>query len=215
MEGFIMTTTTSRRAVLAGIATAPALAAPALPLSEPDPIFAILKEHPPLLAEHWEAARRLDEAEGDTAERRPCPLVAWRNYSHIGGSEIERARDEFLALPGVDPKQIEREYREAKAREVAKEQDLEDWYVRNGLAELKAKSEKSWEAQKTALLALLTTRPTTIAGMIALLDHVAAHSGEDAENRGDDILDYVGTEEAVENFYRHLADSLRAIGSAS
>jgi hypothetical protein len=42
----------SRRAVLAGIATAPALAAPALALSGPDPIFALIQAHRAALAAH-------------------------------------------------------------------------------------------------------------------------------------------------------------------
>lgn len=40
-----MQRTTSRRAVLAGIATVPALAAPALAMSGPDPIFAAIELH--------------------------------------------------------------------------------------------------------------------------------------------------------------------------
>ena len=41
----MQTKNTTRRAVLAGIATAPALAAPALALSGPDPIFAAIEQH--------------------------------------------------------------------------------------------------------------------------------------------------------------------------
>jgi hypothetical protein len=32
-------------------------------------------------------------------EPRPFTLIAWRKYSAIGYSEIERAREEFLAEP--------------------------------------------------------------------------------------------------------------------
>jgi hypothetical protein len=45
--------------------------------------------------------------------RRPCPLIAWRNYSMIGGSEIDRARREFIR-DGEDSELIEQEYRDAK-----------------------------------------------------------------------------------------------------
>jgi hypothetical protein len=215
----MQTKTTTRRAVLAGIATAPALAAPALALTSagPDPIYAAIEAHPRLMAKMFEAWRRLDEAEGDTEERRPCPLVAWRNYSHIGGSEIERAREEFLELPGVDPKKIEQEYRSAKAREKAKQQNLRDWYKRNGMADLKAEADRAGEAESAALLAVFTTRPTTVAGMAALLDYAAAQSGQYAKDHGTYIFDR--TDEAVskagEDFYQHLAESLRAIGAAS
>jgi hypothetical protein len=44
--------TIHRRAVLAGIATAPALAAPALALSGPDPIFAAIERHRAAYAAH-------------------------------------------------------------------------------------------------------------------------------------------------------------------
>jgi hypothetical protein len=44
-EKIAMSKSHSRRAVLAGIATAPALAAPALALSGPDPIFAAIERH--------------------------------------------------------------------------------------------------------------------------------------------------------------------------
>jgi hypothetical protein len=209
----------SRRAVLAGIAAAPALAAPALALSgaEPDPIYGFLEEHPRLRDRMFEACRSLNDVEEATEERWPCPLVAWRKYSHIGFSEIERARDEFLALPGIDPEIIEQEYREVKADERAKQQALVDWYKRNGMAELKAEQARAVEAERTALLALLTTRPTTIAGLIALLEYAAENSGEHGEREGTDMFNRSckAISKAGEDFYRHLADSLRAIGDVS
>ena len=133
---------TSRRAILAGIAATPAVAVPAL-ATEPEPVFAVLAEYVRCRDAYFSASARLDEAEGQTTERRPIPLIAWRNYSHIGCSEIDRVREEFLAAPDADAEQIEREYREAKATERAAQQAEEDWYVRNGLAELKAESGKA------------------------------------------------------------------------
>ena len=68
----------------------------------------------------------------------------------------------------------------------------------------------SWNAYKAedaALLALLTTQPTTIAGAAALLDHAAAARGIGIFDRTNEAIGA-----ASENFYRHLADSLRAIG---
>jgi hypothetical protein len=130
----------SRRAVVAGIAAAPTLAAPALALNEPDPIF---------------------------------------------------------------------------ASERSKEQAEEDWYQRNGMAELKAAAGTATIAEERALLALLTIRPTTIAGMAALLDYATAHSGENGEREGTDIFDHEAINKAGEGFYRHLAYSLRTIGAVS
>jgi hypothetical protein len=45
-----------------------------------------------------------------------------RNYSAIGGQEIDDRRKEFLNQPGADRKQVEKEFRDAKAREAAAEQ---------------------------------------------------------------------------------------------
>jgi hypothetical protein len=165
----------------------------------------------------YEAGSQLNEAEERCPERWPCPLVAWRNYSHIGGSEIERAREEFLALPGADPEKIEQEYRSVKADERAKEQALEDWYARNGMAKLKAEADRATKFQEAAHLAVLTTRPTTIAGVAAVLDYVATHSGERAEADGTDIFNWnhKTISEACDGFYHHLADSLRSIGGVS
>jgi hypothetical protein len=77
-------------------------------------------------------------------------LVHWRRYSHVGYSEIERARDEFLALPGADPQEVEREYRAVKAEERAKRRAEMKWYERNGLAGLKAKMQRASIAQDQA-----------------------------------------------------------------
>jgi hypothetical protein len=53
MEGYTMQTkTTTRRAVLAGIAAATALAGPALALSGPDPIFDKIEAHRAAPAAH-------------------------------------------------------------------------------------------------------------------------------------------------------------------
>jgi hypothetical protein len=63
------------------------------------------------LADKIDAA---EEAARSVYGRRPIALIAWRNYSHIGGSEIERARDEFLR-DGIDEKLVRSEYRLAKS----------------------------------------------------------------------------------------------------
>jgi hypothetical protein len=47
--------------------------------------------------------------------KQPFALIRWRNYSHIGGHEIERVRDEFLAL-GMPADVVENEYQDAKRR---------------------------------------------------------------------------------------------------
>ncbi len=79
--------------------------------SQPDPIFAAIDNHRKLV-KAWNAlSDALDRAESKAKKKhgqRPWSLVAWRNYSAIGGSEIEDRREEFLKLPGIDPKKIPR-----------------------------------------------------------------------------------------------------------
>ena len=80
--------------------------------SQADPIFAAIEKHRKLF-KAWNALYdALERAETKAKKkygRRPSSLVAWRNYSAIGGSEIEDRREEFLKLPGIDPKKIEKE----------------------------------------------------------------------------------------------------------
>ena len=156
----------SRRAVLAGIAAAPALAAPALALSGPDPIFAAIEAHVSA-ARHFHA---VDEGVGDLHS-------CW-----FAGTGVE-----------LDPNEP---------------QECHDAVVN---------SWNAYKAESAAFVALLTTRPTTIAGSAALLDYAAAHSGRHASGRGIGHFHRIDEPipEALENFYQHLADSLRAIGGVS
>jgi hypothetical protein len=99
---------------------------------------------------------------GSRGGRRPWSLVAWRNYSAIGGPEIDYRRQEFLMRPGADPKQIEKEYRDAKARERDGERAVRAWDKRAGLTE-----------QRRGL-ARVKTKPTTPAGAAAMLGYLKA-----------------------------------------
>ena len=74
----------------------------------------------------------LGEAELKAAKKhgaRPSPLVFWRNH-HIGESEIERVRDKLLRQSGIDPKTIETEYWDAKARLMGTELAGKEWEKR-------------------------------------------------------------------------------------
>jgi hypothetical protein len=138
---------------------------------EPDPIFAAIEEHRRLWDEEYNVSTMLDEAEREKG-RAPIPLIAWRTYSHIGGSEIERARKEFLRHRVAKPRKIEQEYREAKARERAVWRAHRQWYKKNGLAALKTQCDQVRKAEQKALMALTTIRPTTTAGAGALVMYV-------------------------------------------
>jgi hypothetical protein len=188
----------SRRAIVAGVAVSavaapviagPALAAikpptlpvvaPPLPIAaevanlaatEPDPIFAALAEHRRLKREWASLLSEFDEAE--TAKgNAPIPLITWRNYC-IGGREIERVRDEFLAQPGAHPKQIQLEYRKAKADERAKKRAEREWHKRNDLADLQGKCDDASDTERVAFWELTKVRPTTVKGAGALIAFV-------------------------------------------
>src|SRR5271163_357825 len=90
--------------------------------ADADPIFAAIEQHQKLFKAYDDLCDALEEAEMKAKKKhgdRPWSLIAWRNYSAIGGSEIDDRREEFLDLPGIDPKKIEKEYRDAKARQRA------------------------------------------------------------------------------------------------
>jgi hypothetical protein len=165
----------SRRHLVTTAAALPALALPAAAATlghEPDPIFAVIEEHRRL----WDAwvvpLGALDEAEIKVDDPYPHPLVAWRHYSHIANSELERARDEFLAMPGADVAAIELEYQDAKARERSLIRANRAWYRRNGLTQLKAENERHTRAIQKAGRALGRIRPTTPTGAAALIEYV-------------------------------------------
>jgi hypothetical protein len=92
-----------------------------------DPIFAAIEKHRKLV-KTWNALSNVFDLAETKAEkkygRRPWSLIAWRDYSAIGGSEIEDRRAEFLRLASIDPKKIEKEYLAAKARERAGQRAL-------------------------------------------------------------------------------------------
>ena len=65
----------------------------------------------------------------DKHGQHPWELIGWRNYSHIGGSEIDRVRDEFLrdATTATERRTIKLEYRHAKARYTAAVRACSEW----------------------------------------------------------------------------------------
>lgn len=105
-------------------------------------------------------------------EPRPSTLIAWRTYTAIGHSEIEQFRDQLLADPRANRRKIEAEYQKAKADERDAIRMERDWYKRNGLAALKAETDRASKAYDKAGTALTRIRPTTIAGAGALIGYV-------------------------------------------
>jgi hypothetical protein len=159
-----MTTTSTRRAILAGAAAIPALALPAIAkpartptppegftsvidakgklwfkADEPDPIFAAIELHTRLEDEVDQLSTTIaaiEDARPRSQFPRPNTLVSWRGYSAIGFTEIERRRDELLAEGKLRPETIESEYQTKKAEERALLADEEAWRKQLGTHEL-------------------------------------------------------------------------------
>ena len=85
-----MSSTTSRRAILAGAAMLPAISLPALAAAEPDPIFAAIEKMKATDAAH---GRR---CEGEPEVRGP-EYEAWYEAQGIACYAAADARDEMLA----------------------------------------------------------------------------------------------------------------------
>jgi hypothetical protein len=143
--------------------------------SQVDPIFAAIDKHQKLCKVSNTLYDVLERAETKAKKKhgkRPWSLVAWRNYSAIGGSEIEDRREEFLKLPGIDPKKIEKEYLAAKARERAGERAERAWDKRAGLAAQRLELDHAMSAERRAAIRMAQTRPLTPTGAAALLAYV-------------------------------------------
>jgi hypothetical protein len=177
---------TTRRAVLTGAAALPAIGisnaighttdAVSIPAADPDPIFAAIEKHKQLSAAANEQLCKITDLQDAASrnDRQPIALVAWRNYSHIGGSEIEARRKEFLAEPGANPKTVEREYRKVKAAYRAKLRAEAAWSDRHGITPLRMQNRRLWQQVNEAECELSSIRPTTAAGMGALVAYARA-----------------------------------------
>jgi hypothetical protein len=145
--------------------------------SQPDPIFAAIDNHRKLFKAAialYEALARVEIKAEKKYGRRPWSLVAWRNYSAIGGSEIDDRREEFLKLPGIDPKKIEKEYLAAKARERAGKRAERAWDKRAGLAAQRLEVDRAISAEQHAAIRMAQIRPHTPVGAAALLTYAKA-----------------------------------------
>jgi hypothetical protein len=140
-----------------------------------DPIFAAIDNHRKLLNAWVALYAALDRAEFKAQKkhgRRPLALVAWRNYSAIGGSEIDDRREDFLRQPGADPKKIEKEYLAAKARERAGKRAMSAWDKSAGLAAQRRELERAITAEQQAAVRMAKTKPRTAVGAAAMLRYV-------------------------------------------
>jgi hypothetical protein len=139
-----------------------------------DPILAAIELHRKLEDEADDLFNRIEQAKANVSEQAPTTMVQWRNCSALGGPEIERARDEFLKMQVVDPRQIEREFEAKKAEQGARLQVENDWYHRHGIAPLYQRHENLVRELRAAEERLFKIQPTSIVGAATLVAYVHA-----------------------------------------
>ena len=148
-----------------------------------DPIFALIDAHNKAHKLESDLYDAIDKAEDKAAKkygRMPLELVAWRNYTAIGGSEIEEVRDTFKKLPAIDPKKIDAEYRKVKAKLRSLTRQRLAWDRRAGLTTLRRDIDRANVAERRAALKMASFRPKTLAGIAALVDCVKTDLGQES-----------------------------------
>jgi hypothetical protein len=208
----MQSTTTTRRALVTGLAGATAVAATAAASrqtigAEADPAFAVIEHLRRCTAPLDATYDALDKAEGDAQDVhgiRPTELIVWRNYQ-IGGHEIEQRRDDLIRSGRFDPAKIEREYLDAKQRERDAIRAGEEWDHRAGVAGLRRKNEEARAAYHDACERLAGCVPSTAAGAVALL----AYCVESARSFGGDVQEWEF--EAIAN----ATDALARLGGGA
>jgi hypothetical protein len=174
-----MSSETSRRSVIIGAAAIPALAVPAVAkaaTAEPDPIFAAIDRHRLASDAFDQASAQLTKAKDEAAaagERRPFPLIVWRDYM-IGGSEIENRRQSLWRDSALQPEQIEEEYQMKKAEEADRVEAGTMWDERHGITPLRERVERLERRRRAAALRLARTQATTVAGAAAAVAYAHA-----------------------------------------
>jgi hypothetical protein len=140
-----------------------------------DPAFGAIAAHKALQKEWHRLYMKLDEAECNalkTDPDRPGSFIEWRDYSVVGGYDLDRARDNFLCVPGANHEQVEKEYQDAKARLAAAERARDEWDLRVGIAPLREQFGRiDWEEHRAARR-LARTKPESVAGAAAVLAYL-------------------------------------------
>jgi hypothetical protein len=134
----------------------------------------MIATHKTLNADWQRLYDQLDEAEWTAAEehgRRPLELIHWRNHT-IGASEIDTRRESLLEAGEVDPATVEEEYLDAKARYEAQVEAGIAWDKRTGLETLRKEVDRGVACERQYAKRLASTKPTTAAGVAALIQYV-------------------------------------------
>jgi hypothetical protein len=115
----------------------------------------------------YDAYNEAENAAESVLGRRPWSLIAWRSYSAIGGSELERARDDFLRR-GIDPALVEAEYQDAKNRQRQAVRNGQQWDRKAKALHLRRAWESGRDKYRRSLWRLARTTPTTVNGAAAM-----------------------------------------------
>jgi hypothetical protein len=117
----------------------------------------------------------LDEAELEARKThgdRPESRIKWRDRDTENQEGLVYCREKFLSEPDADPKQVEKEYMDAKARLAAAECAGAEWDQRANIAPLREQYERGKLAEDRAKKHLARTKPTTPAGAGALVAYI-------------------------------------------
>ena len=86
-----------------------------------------------------------------------------------------------MQAPGADPKKVEAEYEAAKAREIAGERAGGEWDKRAGVTKLRRENFRDLRAERRAAVRVAKTKPTTAAGVAALITYILNDIDDDVQ----------------------------------
>jgi hypothetical protein len=139
-----------------------------------DTTFDRIRQHKVLseqLLSLWEAEELAVEAAEQTHGNQPSELISWRNYSAIGGFEIERVREEFISL-GIPTDVVEREYRDAKRRYEKQIAKRREWAKKTGVDRINQKCKALLEERNNVIQTLIDQPPVTHKAASALILYI-------------------------------------------
>lgn len=142
--------------------------------AQSDTIFGRIALHRSLTEKLFSAHDALEAATSAAEKRiglRPFGLVAWREYSAIGGPEIDGARDRFLS-EGADPVEIEREYADAKRRYRDRKLEIKAWDRKAGTGPLGRSLDKTRHELSAVKQSFIAEPATSAAGAAAVINYI-------------------------------------------
>jgi hypothetical protein len=161
-----------------------------------DPVFGAIAEHKAMDKEWSRLIDLLIEAENEARQKhgkRPGDQVKWGDHDYSGVGGLGDYREWLLSRPDADPKQIENEYLEAKARLASLQYEGIAWDIRAGTAQLREQRDRARRACENAEVKLGRTKPTTPAGAGALVAYILKNSDGEISLFGERALKTVAS----------------------